>query len=682
MTRRLLVAALAACAVTGALAAQQPIHVSGLVVDAATGQAISGAEIRLGDDSRSTSTMGRFEFGSVRPGSSQLTVRAVGHVSHTAALELVAGDDRNLSIALAALPIALDTLTVFAASETMLDGGALVARGSDLATALSGWAGIVISRTGAGNAAVPQIRGSAPEEVLVVMDGFMLNDPFTGRADLSHIATRDVARLTLDRGAQTARYGSRALAGVINIETRRAPGPEMSADFGSFESVAARMGASAGPLSGSFTFDRLENGFQFETASGTEATRTNVGGEVYGLNARTSGPLQLTLRSSLSERDLPGTTRNPTPSARASDKTVFLGVRRGDANTITASLSWLRSQVQDTAPPPGFTAYDSRTEAWGATAAFAATRSARLGGWAGSWSAGAESRYDRFSGDAVQAGADFGRAGVALNAEMTRRYGPDLWSISPAARIDWWSGQSVPRASGRVDGHWSRQGTTISLGFGNGVTVPALADLLFRQDEGVVLNPNLRPERVRWEIEGGVRQQLTFVGINGSLDVTGFDGRVTDMILWSATGGSQRTWRPDNFNVRRRGFEVSLEARPMSSLSISGSSALSDVRYDRPGGAQVRYRPRASHAVFITWSPRSWRATVRWNHLGSRFPNASGTNPLPPFDLMSASVEYPFGSTLTIRAEVRDLLDTRATYIAGYPTAGRAYHLSFTLELP
>ena len=94
-----------------------------------------------------------------------------------------------------------------------IDGADLERRGGDLARALDGWEGIVVRRAGNGPAA-PQVRGGGPDEVLVLVDGFPMNDPFTGRADLSRISSREVEGVTLLPGAQTVRTGNRAMAGV------------------------------------------------------------------------------------------------------------------------------------------------------------------------------------------------------------------------------------------------------------------------------------------------------------------------------------------------------------------------------------------------------------------------------------------------------------------------------------
>ncbi len=119
-------------------------------------------------------------------------------------------------------------------------------RGSNLGQALDGWEGIAIRR-GAGGAAEPQVRGGAPDEVLVLLDGFPVNDPFTGRADLSRIPTAGVERVTLVPGAQGPREGNRAISGVINVETKRHFAPQVSGSVSSYSAANLSGAGSAGP---------------------------------------------------------------------------------------------------------------------------------------------------------------------------------------------------------------------------------------------------------------------------------------------------------------------------------------------------------------------------------------------------------------------------------------------------
>jgi vitamin B12 transporter len=301
---------------------------------------------------------------------------------------------------------------------------------------------------------------------------------------------------------------------------------------------------------------------------------------------------------------------------------------------------------------------------------------AAMGTWAGSVSLTAEGRGNRFAGTGVREGASFTQAALRLDARFAR--GPDArWTIAPAVRADVWTGSTTPRLSARLDAGWQRRGTAVTLGAGSAVTPPVLADLFFREGVGVRVNPDLRPERVRWEVEAGVRRDL---GGGSTMALRAFAGRVDDMIVWAPD--FRFIWSPRNFDVLRRGGEVTVTWRPRRDLRASGSAAYSAVTYDIAGGAQVQYRPRVSYDAAVVWSPGAWIADARWHRIGRRFPNSAGTNPRPAFSLLDAGLERRLGSMLAIRGDVRDLADRRAEFLAGYPTPGRSVTLTLTVVLP
>ena len=117
-----------------------------------------------------------------------MRVRRIGYAPAKETMDVVPALERTVTVTLEPLPVQLDSVTVAAAiGGVAIDGAELERRGGDLARALDGWEGIVVRRAGNGPAA-PQVRGGAPDEVLVLVDGFpTLNDPFTGRADLSRL---------------------------------------------------------------------------------------------------------------------------------------------------------------------------------------------------------------------------------------------------------------------------------------------------------------------------------------------------------------------------------------------------------------------------------------------------------------------------------------------------------------
>ena len=77
----------------------------------------------------------------------------------------------------------------------------------------------------AGQSAFASIRGAAPDQVLVLLDGVEVNDPTTGQFDFANLTTDNVNRIEILRGGGGALYGSQAIGGVINVLTPRGEGP-------------------------------------------------------------------------------------------------------------------------------------------------------------------------------------------------------------------------------------------------------------------------------------------------------------------------------------------------------------------------------------------------------------------------------------------------------------------------
>jgi vitamin B12 transporter len=76
---------------------------------------------------------------------------------------------------------------------------------------------------GPGGVTAIALRGAEANHTLVLLDGVQLNDPTNTRGgafDLNGINIESIERIEIIRGAQSAIYGSDALAGVIHIITR------------------------------------------------------------------------------------------------------------------------------------------------------------------------------------------------------------------------------------------------------------------------------------------------------------------------------------------------------------------------------------------------------------------------------------------------------------------------------
>src|SRR5262249_18596905 len=175
--------------------------------------------------------------------------------------------------------------------------------------------------------------------------------------------------------------------------------------------------------------------------------------------------------------------------------------------------------------PPTGVGYDSYTHGVGATIEAGYRALTRVAGWAGEAGMAVEGRGDRFDGDGVRDGASFSHAALRADAALHRGTSA-VWTLAPALRLDLWTKHGPPELNARIDAAVQRGRTGITAAFGSAVTPPVLADLLFREGVGVRLNPDLRPERVRWEAEAGVRRDFD----RATLSARAFFGRVQDMV--------------------------------------------------------------------------------------------------------------------------------------------------------
>ena len=107
----------------------------------------------------------------------------------------------------------------------------------------------VVQNGGPGTNTTLLMRGGGSNQVLVLIDGIKFNSPSTGSADLSSLLTTDIERIEIIKGPQSTLYGSEAMAGVVNIITKKGAGKlktDLSVEGGSFATVKTAGSVSGG----------------------------------------------------------------------------------------------------------------------------------------------------------------------------------------------------------------------------------------------------------------------------------------------------------------------------------------------------------------------------------------------------------------------------------------------------
>ncbi|HEX7051920.1 MAG TPA: TonB-dependent receptor [Longimicrobiales bacterium] len=691
-------------------AAQRPAELVGRIVEQATGAPVEGARVELVEAGLDvfSDAAGRFRFRGVEPGRYTLRVVRLGYRPRTLMAQLGNGRTERLDVALVPEVLALDALRVTArraapAGAIEIGREAIERSGATSAgDVLRAIPGVVVRSTTPGGAQTVSIRGSGADAVLVLVDGVAINDPITGEADLSGVSAATIESVTVLSGAQSARYGPRAEAGAILIETRQAAGDRaLSAGLGSLAAREARAEWSeTAPVdwSAGAAWRSLGGGFDFSLppeVGGGRRRRENA--DLEALDAwvaaaldAAGGSLRIRGGAESMDRGLPGKGFAPSRTARQRLGRVRASAswrRDRPGGALTISLAGVRHAVRfrDPAPPFG-TPYDDRTTVHSVELRTALERSPASGLVSG-YGAGAEARWQRIETDLLAGDAPARRLDLGVFAHGalgTRVHGADL-SLAAQLRADrdplddrWMLSRSLTLglAGAHLAAHIANRSS---------YSPPALGDQFFRDAVGVEPNPDLRAERVPSEIELGVRAHGAVGPVVASVGLTLYQGDIRDMIVWAPD--YRFIWSPRNFDVKRRGAELHAEVEAFRRrLRVTASHAYARVTYDRGGAddtVQVIYRPRHTATLNASWQADAWRADVTASFTGKRYPSPAPVNALPGFWAVSVGAERDWrlgdwSLTTTLRAD--RLFDQKSSLIFGFPEPGRVLRLGLRLE--
>ncbi|HEX8393840.1 MAG TPA: TonB-dependent receptor plug domain-containing protein, partial [Longimicrobium sp.] len=590
------------------LAGQRPGEIAGQVTESGNGAPVERAAVEIVELGLRawTDAAGRFRLRGVEPGPHRLRVTRTGFVAGAAQAEVRNGEEAWVAVALVPAPLRLEAVRASAAADPVADGtrvGRAEIQASGARTAaeiVERVPGVVVRGTGATGARTVSIRGSGADAVLVLVDGVALNDPVTGEADLSGVPAQSIESVTVLPGARSARYGPRAEAGVVLIQTRagettrsvelaagtlgeRAARAEWGAPLGGW---ALQAGGGLREMAGRFAYPRDPNDpvpvVRRNADLGEASFWGAAGGRVAGGDLRLRGGWEWL------DRGLPGVGHTPALHAREqmSRGRASAAWSRG-ATRAVVSAATQRIHFADPQPPFG-TAYNDTTRVGTLNARVESSRTVAGGGAV--WGGGVEGQLQRIRAPLSDAAprtlagfGAFGHAGTEL------RLGGRTASVEAEGRVDrdgvtggWYGSRALSLAMdlSRVRVHLANR---------SAYSPPSLGDQFFRDGVGIVPNPELRAERVPNEWEAGAAASGTLAGARVSASAAAYDADVRGMIVWMQRFNGR--WTPGNVNAHRRGAEARGEAR-VADLRVSASYALARITYDREldDDVQVVYR--------------------------------------------------------------------------------------------
>jgi outer membrane cobalamin receptor len=702
-------ASLLACILLPAIGrGQVPGELRGRVTDGATGRPIPDARIELADraDGVRSASDGSFVVHGLEPQAYLVSVRAVGYAPFRRDVEIDNGRTATLDAILERLPAHLARVVTTASRGTTEPGSITIDRAAiessgrrDVGELLSAVPGVVITQSGGpGQPTQASIRGSTAAEVLVVVDGTVVNSPLTGIADLSQLSLATTERVIVLEGAQSARFGGRALAGAIVVETRRADREAtIGAGAGSWgereagaslgDAAATRGGRTSGLLSverrtsqGDFPYDvPAVRGGGTARRTNSDASSTNMLG--VGVVDGRLGTLRARADWRSSARGLAGSIVQPSVTGRDNEHHASGALDVESAPGVlsfngSASVARDRSHFSDPTPPFGSTYDDlvNATESRAAAAGHAAGTHADA-------TLGAEARRLEVASTSLAPGSPTSQtlAGAYAHLKTQRQWSDVGVAASVSGRVDHDDLLTGVVASPRASLEVTRGAASLSGSIGNAYSPPSLADQFFHEGVLVRANPSLAPERTRGETElrGAIRDvSVGFAQL--SADAAAFRADVHGMILWSPD--FRFIWSPANADVRREGWQLSGRAAvpALVGLMITGGIDRADVTYTGAvQSGQVVYRPRTTARVAESVARSFARLDVETRYVGSRRTVAgSELNSLSPYWLTDVRVAAPVvrdAWRLDAMLGVENVFDRAASMLVDFPFGGRRW---------
>ena len=570
--------------------------------------------------------------------------------------------------------------------------------------------GISISQQGAPGAFTQvYVRGADPSQTQVLIDGIdmnMVNDP-SNTYDFADLSADNIERIEIIRGPQSTLYGSDALAGVINIITKKGTGKpkfSLSAEGGSYNTYKGTLGLSGALNKMNYSLDLSK--FKTDGFSAADKMFGNTekdGTDNYNASARIGYEISNNFNLNFFGRFTKANTNlDQTGGLYGDDPTYKYNLEEGAYRlggnlklfdgkwdqkfgiSLSRNLRKYKFDVSQNHPAESHSDYDGKRLRF-------------------DW----QNNFQLYSNNILIFGVE-----TENESASSYYYYYNTLSASIRPTISQFPQQSVQTTGiyledqlkvnnsffgsigTRYDKHekfgsvvtfriapayvfWST-GTKIKATYGTGFKAPSLF-YLFDPAYG---NPNLSPEKSKgWD--AGIEQYLFDYSVTAG--ITYFQNTFTDLF------GIDSNFKTININKSEtKGVEVYLQAKPSADLSVNANYTYTDNKDLSPGSADENLpllrRPKNKAAINIGYNfAKSINTEVEAIFVGKRDDKDFSTYPatritLDSYTLLNASATYKVNDLLQLYGRLVNILDSSYEEIYGYGTAGRSGYIGLKIS--
>ncbi|GAB6183193.1 TonB-dependent receptor plug domain-containing protein [Thermodesulfovibrio hydrogeniphilus] len=524
------------------------------------------------------------------------------------------------------------------------------------------------------------LRGGASKHTLILVDGVKVNSPTTGDFDFSHLSVNDIERIEIIKGPQSTIYGSEAMAGVINIITKKGKGkPSITASF---------EGGSYGTYSSTATFQMGTDKYDLKlTASyfkteGISAYKNGTERDGYK-NASVSTRLGIKPLENLEFELIGGYTyaRKKVDFCDYFNPDSPLCISYSYRNFLNFKTSWNTTKfwhqiislsrfqdiykTRDREHPFAEVDIDSNRYLidWQNNFSFSDMH-ITTGGF----------EYKKDKAENPSAKIDHSVENKAFYLNNKFQIIKEILTINVGLRYD--------KHETFGDHTTYRVGSVVFIkdldlrleaSYGTGFRAPSLNDLYYKDDWGFSGNPNLKPEKSRgWDV--GFDKE--FLNKKLYLSIKYFNQKYTDLIAWKCDPLTRQCSPINISQAKAKGIESSLNIKISKPITFTVGYTYLDAKNDKDEPLDRRPRNKASFG--LGYADDKFNIYANLIYVDRR---KDGIHYLPSYSVFNLSGDYKISKNITIFGRVQNLFNNKYEEAYGYGTYGTSVFLGTRVSL-
>lgn len=515
------------------------------------------------------------------------------------------------------------------------------------------------------------VRGTKPNQTLVLVDGLRINGSTAGGVNWNTIDASLIERIEIVRGSASSLYGSNAIGGVINIITRKTGEDRPLAAWGNigygthdtFKSSVGLSGAKDG-------WDYALSSF-LASSSGFNASSPESG--MFTYNPDRDGYDRHGFSGSLGYLWKPGQHIGLSMLNSYVDGQYDAG-EPGDARTITRQQTY------------ALTSTNKITDTWESILRFGFTKESNdfrdpdyeyVGTLQRSWSwqnnvelnknhrvsAVLERLEERVQSETVYDADTRDTNSVALIYRGT--FLDDL-RVQGSLRNDNVSGYGNKRTGSLGMDYDLNDNWRIGIAGSTGFKAPDFNDLYYPNFS----NPNLKPEKSR-----NVEAHIAYRNDTSSIALTAYQNKIRDMIAYDAIAAM-----PNNIDrAKIKGLTISAE-HAFKNTKVYANVDFMNPRDDK-SGKQLPRRAKQVYNLGVNHRMNAWDFGAEYQFVGKRYDDIANDVRLGGYSLVNLTATYDFTKNVGVQVRWNNVFDKNYTNAYGYNMPGSNVFVNLSFRM-